>query len=180
MDLRSNVPELDELFANELVAGRIFEWGLPQGQNGRIVPLAFLRGAIPPTVWIYPQLGFDIYPPSWASQGIDLNRIFFVRSDEPLKQLRPLFLEDTFKILVIDSPQKFSKGDLSFVAQKVRENKQLLFLIRNHFLSPRFGNPFARMRVNCSQNARGGYTLQWIKGGALKRMDLSAGRVFCV
>lgn len=178
MHLKSNLPALDELFSESFTPGKIIEWGLPQGQNSRILPLLFLRGSIPATAWIYSQQNHDIYPPSWSCLGVHLNRIFFICSNEPVKQLRPLFLENTFKVLIIDSPKKFSKGDLNFVTQKIRENGQILFLIRNYLLSSKLGNPFAKLRVNCTQDKKNHYCIQFVKGKSLKKIYFPSKRIF--
>lgn len=176
--IRTGISELDELFSDGVKPGRLIEWGLPQGRNGRIFPILFLRKEIPLTIWIYADLGLDIYAPAWASHGIDLRRIFFVKCDDPVKKLKPVFLDNTFKIIVIDSPRKFSKGDISFISVRARANRQIIFLIRNYFLSPKIGNPFARTRVNCSQNNRGIYSVNLIKGKNPKRLLLSGSRFF--
>lgn len=176
--IRTGIFELDELFFNGVQPGKLIEWGLPQGRNGRIFPILFLRREIPPTIWIYADLGLDIYAPAWASHGVDLGRIFFLKCDNPVKELKPLFLDDTFKIIIIDSPKKLSRGDLSFISVQARANKQIIFLIRNYFLSPRIGNPFAHIRVNCSQNYKGIYSVNLIKGKNVKKILLTDSRIF--
>jgi len=176
--IRTGISELDELFSDGVKPGNLIEWGLPQGRNGRIFPILFLRKEIPLTIWIYADLGLDIYAPAWASHGIDLRRIFFIKCDNPVKKLKPLFLDDTFKIIVIDSPKKLSKGDISFISAQARANKQIIFLIRNYFLSPGIGNPFARIRVNCSQNDRGIYSVNFIKGRNTKKILLTGSMLF--
>ncbi|HEX9665475.1 MAG TPA: hypothetical protein VGA95_02860 [Thermodesulfobacteriota bacterium] len=176
--IRTGIPELDELFSYGIKPGKLIEWGLPQGRNGRIFPILFLRNEIPLTIWIYADLGLDIYAPTWASHGIDLRRIFFIKCDDPVKKLKPLFLDDTFKIIVIDSPTKLSKGDISFISVQARANKQIIFLIRNYFLSPRIGNPFAHIRVNCSRNDRSIYSVNFIKGRNIKKILLTGSMLF--
>ncbi|MGH7900943.1 MAG: hypothetical protein ACRENZ_04325 [Thermodesulfobacteriota bacterium] len=177
-EIRTGISELDEPFSDGVKPGNLIEWGLPQGRNGRIFPILFLRKDIPLTIWIYADLGLDIYAPAWASHGIDLRRIFFIKCDDPVNKLKPLFRDDTFKIIIIDSPKKLSKGDISFVSVRARINKQVIFLIRNYFLSPRIGNPFAHIRVNCSQNNKGIYSVNFIKGKSLKRVLLAGSRFF--
>ena len=176
--LRTGISELDELFSNGVKPGKLIEWGLPQGRNGRIFPVLFLRKEIPLTIWIYADLGLDIYAPAWAAHGVDLGRIFFLKCDDPVKKLKPLFLDDTFKIIIIDSPKKLSRGDISFISIQARANKQIIFLIRNYFLSPRIGNPFAHIRVNCSQSYKGIYSVNFIKGKNLKKILLTDSRIF--
>jgi hypothetical protein len=176
--IRTGISELDEIFSDGVKPGKLIEWGLPQGRNGRILPILFLRKEIPLTIWIYADLGLDIYAPAWASHGIDLRKIFFVKCDDPVRKLKPIFLDNTFKVIVIDSPKKFSKGDISFISVQARANRQIIFLIRNYFLSPRIGNPFVQIRVNCSRNDRGIYSVNFIKGKNPKRLLLSSSRFF--
>lgn len=176
--IHTGISELDELFSDGVKPGKLIEWGLPQGRNGRIFPILFLRKEIPLTIWIYADSGLDIYAPAWASHGIDLRRIFFVKCDDPVKKLKPVFLDNTFKIIVIDSPKKFSKGDISFISVQARANRQIIFLIRNYFLSPKIGNPFAQIRVNCSRNGRGIYSVNFIKGRNIKKILLTGSTLF--
>lgn len=176
--IRTGISELDEFFSDSVRPGKLIEWGLPQGRNGRIFPILFLRKEIPLTIWIYADLGLDIYAPAWASHGIDLRRIFFIKCDDPVNKLKPVFLDDTFKIIIIDSPKKFSKGAISFISLRARANRQIIFLIRNYFLSPKIGNPLAQIRVNCAQNNNGIYSVNFIKGKFSKRLLLSSSRLF--
>ncbi len=171
--LKSRVPALDTLLDGGMRPGCVVEWGLPPGNFGRRIPVLFLRGEIPPTVWIHSNADEAVYAPAWASCGIELSRLFFIQSDQPFKQLRPLFLEDTFKIIVIDAPKRCSKGDIAFVAAQARLNRQIIFLIRNHFLSVGRGNAFAQMRINCAQNKNGYYSVNLIKGGRCGKIRLS-------
>jgi len=176
--LHTGIAELDQIFSNEIRPGKLIEWGLPPGKNSRIFPILFLKKDAPSTVWIYPEAALDIYPPAWVSHGVDLSRIFFLKCDEPVKKLKPLFLDDTFKIIVIDAPKRLSKGDLSFISIQARANKQIIFLIRNYLLNPQMGNPQAHMRINCMQNYEGVFCLNFIKGKNVKKITLTLAQVF--
>jgi len=160
--------QLSSLLGRHIKPGKIIEWGLPHGKKGRVFPILYLRDKRLPSVWVYSNTNLTIYPPTWASHGVDLARVFFVKCDDPLTKLKPIFLEDTFKLIVLDSPKKLSNGDLAFLARKTRENKQILFIIRNYFLSPKVGNPFASIRVNCFVDREGTYEIKFVKG---KRYD---------
>jgi len=170
--LKSGVVALDGCFGQSIQAGKIIEWGLPEGRHGRSIPLLFLRGDIPPSIWIYADNGADIYAPAWSSHGVDLERLFFIKADQPVKQLRPLFLDNIFKIIIIDSPKKLLKGDLAFIHHQARENRQIIFLIRNHFLSAKNGNPLASVRLNCWLNSKGKYSINIIKGKNVGKKDI--------
>ena len=175
--LHSGIEPLDRVFA-EVKPGDLIEWGIPPGLNGRLIPVQFLKQQIPTSVWIYHHHGLGIFASSWISHGVDLQRLFFMRSAQPVKELRPLFLEDTFKRIIIDSPKKFSKGDLAFVSQQARKYRQIVFLIRHYFLSPKQGNPYASLRINTWQGKRGAFSLQVIKGHEASKFTLHAQQVY--
>ena len=175
--LRSGIDALDACFAT-LKAGDLIEWGIPPGLNGRLIPLQFLKQKIPPSIWIYHHHGLGVFASSWISHGIDLRRLFFICSAQPVKELRPLFLEDTFKRIIIDSPKIFSSGDLAFVSQQARENQQVVFLIRHYFLTQKRGNPYASLRINTWQNANNEFCLQTIKGRACGKITIPAHDVY--
>jgi hypothetical protein len=161
--LRSGIESLDHHFA-KIKPGDLVEWGIPPGLNGRLIPVQFLKQDIPASIWIYHHHGLGVFASSWISHGIDLQRLFFVRSAKPVRELRPLFLEDTFKRIIIDSPKNFSSGDLAFVSQQARKHKQVVFLIRHYFLSQKQGNPYASLRINTWQNGDDNFSLDVIKG----------------
>jgi hypothetical protein len=161
--LRSGIESLDSHFA-KVRPGDLVEWGIPPGLNGRLMPVQFFKQGIPASVWIYHHHGLGVFASSWISHGIDLQRLFFIRSAKPVRELRPLFLEDTFKRIIIDSPKNFSNGDLAFVSQQARKHQQVIFLIRHYFLSPKQGNPYASLRINTWQNGNHDFSLHVIKG----------------
>jgi hypothetical protein len=170
----SGIEALDSAFAGSVRPGNIIEWGIPQGRNGRLIPLLFLRHNAQPTVWIYGAEELQVYAPAWASFGVDLENLFFIRCREPVKQLRPLFLDNSFRIIVLDGPEKLSRGELAFISQQARHNGQLVFLIRNYFLSAGRGTAVAASRVNCWRNGQGAYSINFIKGRQTKKISLDA------
>ena len=161
--LHSGIDALDECFA-QVKPGDLVEWGIPPGMNGRLIPLQLLKHQIPPSVWIYHHHGLGVFATSWIGHGVDLQRLFFLCSENPVSELRPLFLEDTFKRIIIDSPRRFSDGDMAFVAQQARKQQQIVFLIRHYFLSQKRGNPHACLRVNTWQSGKRAFSLRVIKG----------------
>lgn len=169
--LSSGIDALDELFRHTQ-PGDLIEWGIPPGLNGRLIPLQLLKQQIPPSVWIYHHHGLGVFASSWISHGIDLQRLFFICSANPVRELRPLFLEDTFKRIIIDAPQKFSDGDMAFVSQQARKLGQVVFLIRHFFLSEKRGNPYASLRINTWQSGRAAFSLQLVKGASRDRISL--------
>ncbi|MFT5217977.1 MAG: hypothetical protein ACI9LO_000349 [Planctomycetota bacterium] len=169
--MQSGIELLDECFA-DIKPGDVVEWGIPPGVNGRLIPLQLLKQQTPLSIWIYHHHGLGIYASSWISHGIDLQRLFFICSDHPVKELRPLFLEDTFKRIIIDAPRKFSTGDMAFVSQQARKQGQIVFLIRHYFLSQKRGNAHARLRINTWQSDQLTFSLQVLKGPKTGRHSL--------
>jgi len=161
--LHSGIPALDECFSR-VRPGDLVEWGIPPGFNGRLIPLQLLKHDIPPSVWIYHHHGLGVFASSWISHGVDLQRLFFICSENPVRELRPLFLEDTFKRIIIDAPRRFSDGDMAFVSQQARKHGQIVFLIRHYFLTRKRGNPHASLRINSWQSGRKCFSLQILKG----------------
>ena len=169
--LCSGIAALDDCL-RQVRAGDLVEWGIPPGLNGRLIPLQLLKQQIPPSVWIYHHHGLGVFASSWISHGVDLQRLFFLCSENPVRELRPLFLEDTFKRIIIDSPRNFSDGDMAFVSQQARKQGQIVFLIRHYFLSQKRGNPHASLRINTWQSGKRCFSLQVIKGCASNRISL--------
>ena len=175
--LISGIHQLDSLFSH-VRDGDIIEWGIPPGLNGRLIPLQFLKQDIPASVWIYHHHNLAIFASSWISHGIDLNRLYFIRSANPVAELKPLFLEDTFKRIFIDSPKKLSKGDLAFIASQARFNRQIIFLIRHFFLSRKNGNPYAAIRLNSWQNEQGRFAVQAVKGADIGTININKSELY--
>jgi len=169
--LHSGIEALDECFAN-IGPGDLVEWGIPPGVNGRLIPLQLLKHQIPLCLWIYHHHGLGVFASSWISHGVDLERLFFICSENPVRELRPVFLEDTFKRIVIDAPRRFSGGDMAFVSRQAREQGQIVFLIRHYFLSRNNGNPYASLRINTWQSGKRSFALQPVKGSASARINL--------
>lgn len=167
------------LFLKHMVPGKIVEWGLPPGGKGRLVLLFFLKKLEAPIAWVQTVSELQVYPPAWASQGLDLENIFFLQSQEPFKELRPLFLENTFKTIIIDSPSRVSRGDLSFLAQSLRQQGQVLFLIRSYYLSSRWGNPFSSLRINVSIARPGIYGFHFLKGHSSSYVEIKESEFWC-
>ncbi len=170
-ELQSGIAALDEC-VSQIRPGDLVEWGIPPGMNGRLIPLQLLKQQIPLSVWIYHHHVLGVFASSWISHGVDLQRLFFICSENPVRELRPIFLEDTFRRIIIDSPRRFSDGDMAFVSQQARQQGQIVFLIRHYFLSQKNGNPYASLRINTWQSGKRSFSLQVIKGSASGRITL--------
>ena len=153
--LPSGSPSFDQPMKGGLPLGEASEWGLPLGCGGREFLLQFLVGACgldcgqpKPVLWVFRQGDLSPYPPALAARGIDLNWIYFCGSDHPLKQLKPVFLEPAMVLVILDNPPKFTSEEQAFVADRIRDQNQHLFLIRSQFLSTSKGNIWAKYRFN--------------------------------
>lgn len=175
-ELHSGIEALDECF-KQIKPGDLVEWGIPPGLNGRLIPLQLLKHQIPLSLWIYHHHGLGVFASSWISHGVDMQRLFFICSENPVKELRPVFLEDTFRRIIIDAPRRFSDGDMAFVSQQARKQEQIVFLIRHYFLSQKNGNPYASLRINTWQSGKRAFSLQLIKGSTTGRITLPYGAV---
>ncbi len=169
--LYSGIDALDDCF-KQVKPGDLIEWGIPPGLNGRLIPLQLLKHQIPLSVWIYHHHGLGVFASSWISHGVDMQRLFFICSENPVSELRPIFLEDTFRRIIIDAPCRISDGDMAFVSQQARQQGQIVFLIRHYFLSQKNGNPHASLRINTWQNGKRSFSLQLIKGPRSGRITL--------
>lgn len=162
--LSSGISALDHFFDGGLPYGSVVEWGLPLGLGGHEIVLAFLAQAAQSQTtpsenplnpkWILWSSGrpeLTVYPPAWHARGVNLEYIRFAKSTKPVEDLKPLFLDPFFKIIVLDAPKDFSEDDCAFIARQARAHGQLILILRDFFLGPRRGNVWARYRVNCAR-----------------------------
>ena len=175
MDLRSYIPEVDQALGGGIRAHTLSEWGVPSARQGRRVIAQFIaRNPQLMTLWIYSRPDDRIYPPSWQALGVDLSRIFFTNCSNPLSQLKPVFLENAFKLIILDQPNDIDQRCCGFLAGKAQYNRQNIMLLRNDFLTPLSGNPYARQRMNCwfDEDSRS-YQLDVIKGCTPQKVSFS-------
>jgi hypothetical protein len=146
---------LDEFLDGGLRWGELSEWGLPWGQGLRDIILWFLarsqkEAELPCwTLWVYSQSEMRVNPLAWYARGLNLDWLRFVNAEHPVKDLKPLFLSEVFRILVIDDDGRLSADDCAFLARQARRHQQAIFLLRPYHLSERRGNVWARTRINC-------------------------------
>ncbi len=163
--LSSGITALDDFLGGGLSWGSVCEWGIPFGSGGREVLVSFLAGAsslsnhmgrvdqaavsLPWTLWVQGRSGLTVYPPAWHARGVDLERVRFATSAKPVADLKPVFMDPLFKIIVIDAPRSLSDDDCAFLARQARAQGQLIIILRDFFLGERRGNVWARLRINC-------------------------------
>lgn len=153
--LSSGLPLLDELLEGGLHEGELSEWGMPWGQGLRELLLPFLAAAQRKDywiLWIYGQSKICVNPLAWKARAVDLNRIRFAQSEHALRDLRPVFLSDFFRLIVIDQSKQLSDEDCAFLARQARRLRQSILILKPYALSHTQGNVWARLRVNCGQD----------------------------
>jgi len=158
--LLSGISPLDDFLGGGLVCGTICEWGIPFGSGGREVVAAFLAGvsrlaerssdAAPPWIlWAHGRSGLTAYPPAWHARGVPLTRTRFAEAGKPVVDLKPVFMDPFFKVIVLDAPRSLSDDDCAFLARQARAHGQVVIILRDYFLGQRRGNVWARLRLNC-------------------------------
>jgi RecA/RadA recombinase len=172
--LCSGVGELDQQLRGGLPYGGVVEWGCPLGKGGRKWVLRFLKNAQQQkkqwVLWVTPKEDINpkkpslvslhksnlcsvstsklrVYPPAWQAQGIDLKRIRFAESNAAMRDFRPVWNDDFFQIIVLDRPVGLRKEDFAALHQSARRNKSIIFVLRDHYLSNRYGNVWAKTRL---------------------------------
>ena len=147
--LHSSIPALNKFLESRIHYGQLCEWGAPWGQGVREVITSFLP-SIPSVwkLWVHSDEKTIINAPAWEARGINMQRMRFAYCTAPLEELKPIFLDPFFKVIILDNP-KLSYDDCAFLAQRARENQQAIFILRNYFLSNRKGNVWAKVRLNC-------------------------------
>jgi hypothetical protein len=145
---------VDDFFCGGIPLGSVSEWGMPLGCGARgliLRLLAQLTSTGHDVLWIYPKTRIYAYPPGWAAAGVDLNRVSFVRTDNPLRDLKSAFLETAYKAIVFDFPTRLTKDDFAFLSRQAREFKFVVMVLRNSFLKLECGNIWAKFRMNCTR-----------------------------
>lgn len=149
---------LDEFLDGGLRWGELSEWGMPWGQSLRDIILWFLihaqgRHEEPCWIlWIYGQNDISINPLAWQARGLDLSWVRFAHAQQPVRELKPIFLSHFFRIIVIDGAQRLNEDDCAFLARQARRQQQMIILLRSYPLSQGRGNVWAKTRVNCWQD----------------------------
>ena len=139
--LSSKDPILDNFLGGGLRWGEISEWGIPWGQGMRGIIIPFLVAAQqdsdsrPWVLWIYGQRDICINPPAWHARGVELRTFRFTYAQQPVRDLRPLFLSPFFRIIIMDSVSKLNDDEYAFIARQARKQKQLVFILYPDLLS---------------------------------------------
>ena len=157
---------LDDFFKDSsssgLAFGTLLEMGIPFGNGGRRL-LAHLVAAATSglsggqkhwCLWISARQRPAVYPPAWQALGVDLNLLRFASSASPVSELKAIFLDDLFRVIVIDHPKPLKPDEHVFLAQCARQYRKIIVVARDELLSPRDSNTAARYRLNVWRPAR--------------------------
>ena len=116
-------------------------------------------------LWVSARPQFAPYPPAWKAAGVDLRRLRFAQSRAPVRDLKPLFIDTFFRVLVLDNPLELSYEDCCFLSHQARQNRQLILILRDQHLSPSQANVSAKLRLNLWRNQEtGAYEIESIRG----------------
>lgn len=150
------------------VRGSLIEWGIPYGLDGRSVPVGFLAHVTQSerqyALWVECERKknqFHIYPPRFAAEGVALDRLLFVSTNNPISELKPVFSEPVFQMIILNDPQFFTKEDMMFLRKKAKQLLCVIFVLRPFLLTVERGNVWAQYRIN----VRNSGDLDFIKGG---------------
>ena len=179
--LASCVESIDAFLEGDIPFGSITEFGMPLGREGRVLILKFLANATQGkltkplwTLWVSSHENFQVFPPAWFAKGVSPSRMVFTHSQRPLRDLKRAIMHPLFKVVVLDSPQKFTKDDCSFVSRQARANRQSVILLRDFFLSNRQGNIWAKLRINCwKRHSSREFVMKVIRGLSHRQLTVS-------
>lgn len=167
----SYVPLLDEYLQGGLPKYALTECGMPLGYGGRALLLKFVAHITTKerkwVLWITREDTCLPYPPAVVAQGIDLQYVRFTVSEAPVIELKSVFLERFFDMIVLDHPGKLRPEDCAFLSRQARQLKQTIVIVRNYLLGKRPSNAhvWATLRFNCYLNTESqGYQLDTCRG----------------
>ena len=181
--LASGVPGIDAFLRGGLPMGKVTEFGMPLGREGRVLLLNFLVNATQGVtsaplwaLWISSHRHLSVYPPAWYARGISPERMFFTASETPMKDLKRVIMNSFFKLIILDSPKQFSKDDCLFINTQARRNQQIILLIRDFFLSNLRGNIWSTLRINCwKRQVSNQFMLRVIRGLSNRELLIDEG-----
>ena len=172
-DLKFQNAYLDRFFRGINLQGTLSEWGAPAGQMGRLIPCLVVKAFASKCLWVSSYEKSKIYPPYWHHLGVDMSKVYFLSEEKPLKDLRFALREAKFKVIVIDIDKYVSASDMNFLARLCSKNNLSILLLRKYFLSSKNGNPFSRVRLNCSYSLKtNALSINLIKGLRTKRTTI--------
>ena len=162
--------------------GSLLEMGIPFGNGGRRLLVQLIAAATSELsgaqkhwcLWISARPQPEVYPPAWQAMGVDLNLLRFAWSASPVADLKAAFLDDLFRLIVIDHPKGLKPEEHTFLAQCARNQRKIIIVARDTLLSPKDSNTAARYRFNVQRSPQDN-TLQLVPIRGLHRhLELSS------
>jgi hypothetical protein len=140
--------------------GSLLEMGIPFGNGGRRLLVQFIAAATSGIsgaqkhwcLWISARTQPEVYPPAWQAMGVDLSLLRFASSESPVADLKAAFLDDLFRLIVIDHPKGLRSDEYTFLAQCARQHRKIIVVAHDRVLSPKDSNTAARYRLNVSKS----------------------------
>lgn len=168
--LTTGIKSLDALTGGGFPLGSLTEWGMPLGHGGlellvRLVA-RYTQGENPQWGLVTQGAGgLLVMASAWKARGVNLNRLRLTVSDHPVRDLKPVLIQPFFKFIVLYSP-KLSPEDCAFLARSARQHKRLIWVVRDHWLTPERGNVWARMRLNVGRTQDNELNVELVRGSA--------------
>ena len=117
---------------------------------GRKIVLLGLKSA-QKIIWISNSKStLSCYAPAWTEFGLE--KIFFLKIENVMKEAKYVFLQPCFDVIIIDGFRNLKNDDLAFMVSQARVHKFHVVLVRDFFLTPSIGNVWARSRFNIFYN----------------------------
>ena len=147
------------------------EVGIPHA--GRKVILSSLNPE-KKIIWISnSKSNTTFFPSGWTDLSLD--KIFFLKIENVIKDAKPVFLQPCFDTIVIDGFRNLRDDDLAFMAIQARAHKIQIILVRDFFLTPNIGNIWARSRFNIFYNPKlNTFKIQTVRGIFSKKYEVRA------
>lgn len=164
---------LDKFFGGGISFGSLIESGLPLGGGGRRIWVQLLAAATSGTfdgqkrwcLWISAGQQPRVYPPAWQALGVDLKHLRFASSNSPLSDLKTVFLDNFFQVIVIDQASPLKAEEHVFLAQCARHYNKIIIVCRQTLLSNKDSNTSAKFRLNITyESSHGMLELSAIRG----------------
>ncbi len=146
------VKTLDLILDGGISPGKLYEFGMPPGFEGRKILMSLLKGLTEDKVkviWISPSDRYLLNPAMFFAHNVDLSCIRFAFTNQPLEDLKALFFESLFQVIILDSPGLIKKDIFSFLNKQTRENRQIILILRDYLLKNEIGNIWSQARINC-------------------------------
>ena len=139
---------------------------------GRKIVLLSLKSS-KKIIWISnSKSNLSCYAPGWTEFGLE--KIFFLKIENVMKEAKHVFLQPCFDTIVIDGFRNLKDDDLAFIRTQARTHKFQVILIRDFYLTPSIGNVWARSRFNIFYNPKKSiFKIERVKGVDCERYEVN-------